>query len=208
VTRATPERAAIVLAGGRSRRFGRDKLVERIDGRPLLDHAIEAVRSVPAIVRVVVVVAPDGTLRIPTGIDLAHDTSPFEGPLAGLSAGLHALDGLDPSAAVVVVGGDMPSLQPAVLEWMCQVIDREGGTVVVALADGDRPRPLPAVVRHEPAREAVDALLAEGERRLRALIDRVSTTIVPTDDWRVLDPSGSTLRDIDTPADIGGPSTE
>ena len=36
--------AAIVLAGGRSSRFGRDKLAEPVDGRPLLDHAIDAVR--------------------------------------------------------------------------------------------------------------------------------------------------------------------
>ena len=33
----------LVLAGGRSSRFGRDKLAERIDGRTLLDSAIDGV---------------------------------------------------------------------------------------------------------------------------------------------------------------------
>ena len=43
---ADPAVAAIVLAGGRSSRFGRDKLAEPLDGRPLLDHAIAAVGHV------------------------------------------------------------------------------------------------------------------------------------------------------------------
>ena len=39
-----PTVTGLVLAGGRSSRFGRDKLAEPIDGRPLLWHAIDAVR--------------------------------------------------------------------------------------------------------------------------------------------------------------------
>ncbi|MGH2474787.1 MAG: NTP transferase domain-containing protein, partial [Candidatus Limnocylindrales bacterium] len=37
MTDAAPRIGAIVLAGGRSSRFGRDKLAEPMDGRPLLD---------------------------------------------------------------------------------------------------------------------------------------------------------------------------
>ena len=46
----------IVLAGGRSTRFGGDKLAAEIGGRPLLHLAIEAVAGV--VDEVVVVVAP------------------------------------------------------------------------------------------------------------------------------------------------------
>ena len=48
--------SVIVLAGGRSRRFGRDKLAEPVDGRPLLHHAIDAVR--PIATEIIVVAAP------------------------------------------------------------------------------------------------------------------------------------------------------
>ena len=41
-----PAVSAIVLAGGASTRFGRDKLAEPVDGRPLLHHAAEAVAAV------------------------------------------------------------------------------------------------------------------------------------------------------------------
>jgi len=53
---AAPTATGIVLAGGRSTRFGRDKLAEPIEGRTLLDLATEAVAAVVA--DVVVVVAP------------------------------------------------------------------------------------------------------------------------------------------------------
>ncbi len=102
---------AIVLAGGRSSRFGRDKLAEPIDGRPLLHHAIEAVRAVAT--DIVVVAAPGANLLVPPGVRVAHDPEAFEGPLAGLAAGLAALDRA--IERVVIVAGDMPTLEPAVL---------------------------------------------------------------------------------------------
>ena len=52
--------SAIVLAGGASTRFGGDKLRATLDGRPLLDHALEAVGAIAN--PVVVVIAPDAAV--------------------------------------------------------------------------------------------------------------------------------------------------
>ena len=53
--------SAIVLAGGASTRFGGDKLSAALDGRTLLDHALEAVGAIAN--PVVVVIAPDAARR-------------------------------------------------------------------------------------------------------------------------------------------------
>ncbi len=190
-----PDVTAIVLAGGRSSRFGRDKLAEPIDGRPLLDHAIEAVRPVAG--RILVVVAPDAAPALPTGTTLVHDPTPFEGPLAGLLAGLREAD--DP--VVLAVGGDTPDLVVAVVESMLAALDSAGADAVVLEHDG-RARPLPMVLRREPAVAAAAALYARGERRLRALTEVLATSVIPETTWRALDPDALTLRDIDTPADL------
>ena len=81
---------AVILAGGRSRRFGRDKLAEQIDGRPLLDHAIEAVR--PLVSGIVVVVAPEATLDVPEGVAWSTTPSPSRAPSPASSpdSGRHA----------------------------------------------------------------------------------------------------------------------
>ena len=186
---------AIVLAGGRSSRFGRDKLAESIDGRSLLGHAVEAVGAVAS--AVVIVAAPGAALDVPDGVLVAHDPSPFEGPLAGLAAGLAALPrDVD---KVLVVGGDMPNLVVAVLERLLRGLGARDGVV---LADDIHPRPLPMAVRSAPASAAVGRLLAGGERRLRALLPELDADVIPPAIWRVDDPDGTTLRDVDLPTDL------
>lgn len=188
--------SAIVLAGGRSSRFGRDKLAEPIDGRPLLHHAIDAVRSVAS--DVVVVAAPGATPPLPDGVQLARDPSAFEGPLAGLAAGLLALDPAVDRA--IVVAGDMPSLAPAVLARLLAALEPPTDAAILEV-DG-RPVPLPMAVRPAAAAQAAQRLLADGDRRLRALPDALRTHVLPEAAWRRDDPAGATLRDIDRPGDL------
>jgi len=194
--RTTPEPTvgAIVLAGGRSSRFGRDKLAEPIDGRPLLDYPILAVRALTD--EIVVVAAPEANPAVPGGVTLVHDPRPFEGPLAALESGL-AASGAD---RVVVVGGDMPTLVPAVLGRLLAGL---GADATAAILEVDGPRAiLPLALTTEPASAAVRRLLDAGERRLGALLDVLDVRIVASTEWRFDDPEGRTLRDIDTPSDL------
>ena len=160
--------AAIVLAGGRSSRFGRDKLAEPVHGRPLIGHAIGAVRHVTA--EVLVVVAPGADPGFTEGVRIVHDERAFEGPLAGVAAGLVATDAEIALVVVLEVGEDRP--------------------------------PIPMAVRRSAALAAAGALLASGERRLRALPEALHAAGVPECAWREDDPEGASLLDIDTPADL------
>lgn len=187
---------AVVLAGGRSSRFGRDKLAELIDGRPLLDHAIAAVRAVAT--DIVVVAAPAGNLELPDGARIARDPVAFEGPLAGLAAGLAALDpGLE---RVVVVAGDMPTLVPAVLQRLLDSIASTRAAAILG-SNGDA-SPLPMALRRDRAETTVASLLVGGERRLRALTAALGAEVIPEPTWRLDDPTAATLHDIDTPEDL------
>jgi molybdopterin-guanine dinucleotide biosynthesis protein A len=187
--------AAVILAGGQSSRFGRDKLAEPIDGRPLLTLAIDAVR--PVVDEILVVAGPDGSPDHPDDARLVHDPRPFQGPLAGAAAGLAATT----ADLVLIVGGDMPGLVPAVLARLVAGLADATVDAVVLDADGTR-RPLPMAVRRGPALAAADALLAAGERRLRSLRDGLALAIIPDAEWQRLDPAGRTLLDIDTLADL------
>ena len=184
---------AIVLAGGRSSRFGRDKLAELVDGRALLDLAIEAVR--PVADEVLVVVAPDATPAVSDGVRLVHDRREFEGPLAAVAVALAASE----AEVGVIVGGDMPSLVTAVLRRMVASLG-QGDAVV--LEHGGHHRPLPLVVRRPVALETAEARLAAGDRRLRALPESLDAAVLAETVWRQDDPEGDTIRDIDTPDDL------
>lgn len=195
MTKEVKRIGAIVLAGGRSSRFGRDKLAESIDGRPLLDRAVAAVGAVAS--QVVIVATPGAVVRAPDGVVIAYDPQPFEGPLAGLATGLAALP---PDVdRVLVVGGDMPTLVVPVLERMLRGLGAREGVV---LTDDVSPRPLPMAIRWAPASAAADRLLAGGERRLRALLEELDIEAIPEETWRIDDPDGTTLRDVDVPTDL------
>jgi molybdenum cofactor guanylyltransferase len=189
---------AVVLAGGRSSRFGRDKLAEPIDGRPMLDHAIDAVRAVATDV-VVVVSSGSPSAVVRAGLRVVGDPVAYEGPLAGLATGLRALD---PSVDhAIVVGGDMPTLVPAVLRRLIGELD---GHDLAVLADDDGPRPLPMAVVRSTAIDVVERLLDSGERRLRALLQELTMSVLPPAIWRLDDPTGASLRDVDLPGDLPG----
>ena len=185
---------AIILAGGRSSRFGRDKLAEPIDGRSLLDHAIDAVR--PFASQIVVVVAPGAAAALPDDVTIVRDPIAFQGPLAGLLAGLGASN----EPVVLVIGGDMPSIVGAIVDSMVEALSLSVDAVV--LEHDGRARPLPMVLRRDPALEAATRIYATGERRLRAMTEHLATQVIPEPTWRLLDPDGLTLHDIDTPGDL------
>jgi molybdopterin-guanine dinucleotide biosynthesis protein A len=194
-----PLRSGIVLAGGRSTRFGSDKLAASLDGVPLVRRAVEALT---AVTDGVIVVLPPGVERddLPEDVTVTHDAQEGEGPLAGLHTGLLAAVRTD---QVIVAGGDMPELQPAVLRLLLDTLD-DASVDAVALADGDRPRPLPIALRTWPAADAVHTLLHAGRRRLRDVLDSLRTGVIDEATWTELDPARLTLRDIDEPGDLSG----
>ena len=190
--------SVVVLAGGRSARFGSPKLEATLDGRPLLDHVLELARRLSDDV---VVAAPAGAPAIarPDGVRAVTDPEPFGGPLVGLASALDAVD----QAIVVVLAGDMPRMAVHIIEPMLIVLGSDETVDAVALEQDGQARPLPLVARTDAAREAARAILDEGsERSLRALLGRLATRSIAEGHWRPLDSAGTALADVDRPEDL------
>lgn len=190
---------AIVLAGGRASRFGTDKLVAELDGRPLLHHAIEAVA---AVARDVIVVAAAGQeppipRSLGSRVRVIHDSEPFGGPLVALSAALTALE----VPVALIAGGDMPRMVPAVLHRLA--VTAGPGRPAVVLDVPGRVQPLPMALDVRAAQVAAAAVLARGARSLRELLRELRATAIPAPAWLSLDPVGATIIDIDRRADLG-----
>lgn len=156
-----------------------------------------AIHSVASLCHEVLVSVPfDGeTPSTPedVAVVLVRDQRPDEGPLVGLWTTL----GEASYPVALVVGGDMPFLNTAVLRLLIGELESPGVSVA-ALADVEVARPLPCAMRSS-AREDLQRLVAGGERRLRALVEAFPLATVAEERWRALDPSGGSLTDIDEP---------
>jgi molybdopterin-guanine dinucleotide biosynthesis protein A len=201
-----PRVSAIVLAGGRSSRFGGQKLQALLDGIPLLDLAIRAVAEVAD--EVVVVGPAEGGVGL-TDLDaipdrvrvkVVRDPVADAGPLVGLSTGLSMVTG----ERAIVVGGDMPRLARAVLDALAAGLGESSASApgaVVLASSGDR-RPLPMALDVASARPAVDAALASRQSSLQAALDRLNVRAIAESEWRRLDPEGGSLIDVDRRSDL------
>lgn len=192
--------SAIVLAGGAAKRFGGDKLSAPYDGAQLLDRAVAAVAA--QCTEVLVVLAPGDERAVQSGavpIRRVHDPMPHGGPLVGLLAGLEAAR----EPIVLVAGGDMPTMAGEVLRALVGALvaaEAAADAAVLVLRNVDQP--LPAAYRNGAATQASRRLIAEDERSLKALLRALRLRRLGEPEWRGLDPTAETLRDIDRPSDL------
>jgi len=191
--------SGILLAGGASRRFGRPKIVEPVDGSPLFHRPLRALLD--SCDDIVIVLAPDAPEPpLPNGVErvsFVRDPVAYEGPLAGTRVGLERVHG----EYAVLVAADMPGVRSGLLALMAERATGTGRNAI-ALRDGDGTRPLPAVLRIRPALKLARSLLETGERRLRALVEGLEPDALPQDVWSGADPLGAWRRDVDLPEDL------
>lgn len=174
----------IVLVGGQSTRFGRDKLREPLGDGWMIDRPIGTLRRVfGPIVAVVGRCHPDVAGRADRVIE---DRYPGVGPIGGI------LSALEHHPAVFVSAGDMPSLTADAIHAILHAA-REDPDAWAVLARSTRPEPCVGLYRAS-ARPTLAERLAQGRASLHDALppERVR--------WVTLDPAR--LANVNTPADL------
>jgi molybdenum cofactor cytidylyltransferase len=186
--------AAVVLAAGAASRFGSPKALARLDGRPILEHVLDAVRE--AGIEDIVVVLGTAADEIEEGIRWL-DERLIRNPdprflSSSLQVGVDAAAALEPAPkAVVIVLGDQPWTRPEVIRALIAAGRRSDLPVVVPrYAEGGGANP---VLLKADAFELVDD--ASGDRGLGPVLEA-------NDDLVLEVPVPGSNPDIDTPDDL------
>lgn len=141
-----------VLAGGRSIRMGQDKALLRLDGRSLLEIALDKLRAVP------LAAAPriaGARFELAPYAPVIDDLHPACGPLSGIEAALAA--STHPLNLFLPI--DMPLLPAQFLAWMLLRAEITGALMTVPCING-RPQPLCAVYHHDLLGHVTASLLS------------------------------------------------
>jgi molybdopterin-guanine dinucleotide biosynthesis protein A len=131
-----PPLGAVILAGGRSSRMGRDKAWIEWAGQPLIAHALEKVRRL-GVAEVFISGRPDvdyGALGCPVLLD----REPGRGPLGGIERALHECA----SPLLLVLAVDLPHMTAGLLARLAARCDARTGAVPKL---GDKLEPLAAI---------------------------------------------------------------
>lgn len=186
-------RAGYVLAGGRSSRFGRNKAFEDVDGKPMVLHVADRIRSVVDSVALVGPAITYGDL----GLRVVEDSVEGFGPVAGILAAV------EDSAAprILVVACDLPNIRPPFLEMLFRRAESSSVDAVIPLASDGREQPLCAVYDKsmiEPLRQAVEG----GTAKVTAAIRGANVAYLLPPEYAALDPSGEMLLNVNRPGDL------
>ncbi|SRR6266446_736944 len=182
---------AVLLAGGKSRRMGRDKATIEWRGRPLWEWQIEKLRAL-YVEKIVLSTQSDVPWR-PADVELLLDIPPSRGPLSGLAAALASAEA-DHLLALAV---DMPFMSTEHLRLLCGLA--EDGMGVIAMIDG-RAEPLSAIYPKEARAVFVDALQSDN-----LSLQPIVASLVASNMLRVMPVSGPTrefYKSINEPQDL------
>lgn len=187
--------SCIVLVGGKGLRLGRDKIVETVGNISLLERVVFYLSLFSR--DIIIVTASKQSLPQFIGypkLRIVADTYPGKGPLGGIYTGLVASDSL----YNLVVAGDMPFLNQALLRYMIQLCD-DFDLVVPRL--GSMVEPLHAVYS-KGCLAPIENLFKQGNLKVSDLLTLVRVRYVEAEEINQFDPKHLSFFNINTEADL------
>jgi molybdopterin-guanine dinucleotide biosynthesis protein A len=178
--------------GGKSSRFGKDKALLQLDGRPLAVRLAETVGAAAGSATLVGSPEKYGTL----GLRVIPDSLADFGPLAGLLA---ALDDSQ-SDWNVVTACDMPNLTEAFLRFLLEEARRSGADILLPLDASGRAEPLCAAYSLD-CRAAIRAAVERGVHKMTDAFRDLRVRELLPKDYAQFDPEGRLFANVNTVED-------
>jgi molybdopterin-guanine dinucleotide biosynthesis protein A len=175
-----------VLAGGQSRRMGRDKSQLFLDDQTFTEKISDTLRQVTDSVTI---------------MRADQDIYPSWGALGGLHAALAACQ----REWAIVVACDLPFVTAQLFDYLASL--RDTRDAIVPVQADERPQPLCALYRIEPCLPRATELIETGHRRPLDLLQLVNTRWVPFTELRNLTQAEKFFVNINTPEDYDAVTT-
>ncbi len=182
-----------ILAGGASRRMGRDKATVEFEGEPMISRVAEALAA--CLERVRVVLRPGSAS--PIDLPRIDDRLDVRAPVSGLHAALSACK----TTAVLVTPCDAPEIEPRLLLALLALTPTRDNIDAIVPLGADGHEPLLAVYRPS-ALPVLERRVEAGKLSLRGLLEDIRVRSVPIESLRPFDPDLRSFRNRNRPEDV------
>jgi len=182
-----------ILVGGASSRMGTDKALLELGKRNFVERICSALESVST--RICLVGRREKFAALPS-LPTVPDIHVEWGALGGLHAAVAACR----AEWAAVVACDLPFVTGELFVRLASL--RENFDAIVPVQADGRLQPLCALYRTSVCRERAEELITEGERRPRALCERIRTRRVAFDELSDLTEASQFFMNINTPQEF------
>lgn len=194
-------RSGIILAGGRSTRFGGgEKSLRQVNGKAMICRVMESLRGVVDEIIISVRDEKQQELVYPIIRDIdnfVYDESHGMGPLSGVRSGLRKARG----DYVIIVACDMPYIKKEAVELLFGLA--MGHDAAVPMHEDGFIEPLHAVYKRDAMLDAVEHSFKAGEKRIASPLKYLGDVVYVTDEKiKAVDPALRTFLNINKAEDL------
>lgn len=184
--------AGVILAGGRSTRFGSNKALAILDDKPLIQHVANLMSSLFAECLLVTNTPEEYTFL---SLPMTHDRYRDSGPLAGIHAALLQIS--EPRAFVVAC--DMPNLSPELIRYICNINEQEYDVIIPWLESGQEPL---FGIYHKKSLAVIDTYLQQKDCQIIRALEDLQVRRVGEQEILAITENFACFKNINRPEDI------
>jgi molybdopterin-guanine dinucleotide biosynthesis protein A len=187
---------AIILAGGPSIRFGRNKALVRLNDKPLIQYVIDQISKITE--TIVVTISKNDSIKefqkiLPSHIEIIKDDGGLKSPLTGLKSGLNKFS----EGYIATIACDMPFIKSEVLKLLFKRVI--GFDLAIPRWPNGYLEPLLAVYEFKKTRQSLSQLKIDNNTRVSDLISMLkSVNYLDISEIMKIDPSLRVFFNINT----------
>ncbi|WP_455369887.1 molybdenum cofactor guanylyltransferase [[Eubacterium] cellulosolvens] len=180
-------RGVIILAGGPSKRFGKNKALIRLNNKPLIQYVIDQARKISE--PIVVTISKNDSIKefqkiLPSDIEIIRDDGSLKSPLTGLISGLNKFSG----GYIATIACDMPFIKSEVLNLLFEKVI--GFDLAIPRWPNGYLEPLLAVYEFKKTHQCLSQLKIDNNTRVSDLISMLElVNYLDISEIKKIDPS-------------------
>lgn len=184
----------VILAGGKSSRFGEDKSLYILNGKPMYEHVANSLQKVQAIDEIVINTNDKLETSFKNYKVIVDDPAFIDyGPLGGLYAAAKKY----PGESLMIISCDTPYVDAEWLNILAAEAARTNRTVITT--DNEREHPLIGVYQHDNLAERLKAQLNTKRLSLKAFFENLDVDYLNIESYNL---NSTTLININRKTDI------
>ncbi len=183
--------AGVILAGGKSSRYGRNKAFEKLGGKTLINHVVDTMTS---LFQHTILMTNTPSEYEHLGLDMYEDLIKGLGPIGGIYTALKKID----QEAAFLVACDMPFLNRSLITYMVSVWENND---VVVPRMGWKLEALHAIYRKSCV-SRIEKNIGNGIYQVIQIFDHLTVRYVDEEEIRQFDPQLRSFLNINRPQDL------